>query len=35
MTDHTAAQRAPDATMNKIKQRKARVGIIGLGLHPG
>ena len=31
MTDHTAAERAPDSTINKIKQRKARVGIIGLG----
>jgi hypothetical protein len=31
MTDHTAAERAPDSTINKIEQRKARVGIIGLG----
>ena len=31
MTDRTAAERAPDSTINKIEQRKARVGIIGLG----
>jgi len=31
MTDHTAAERAADSTINKIEQRKARVGIIGLG----
>lgn len=31
MTDHTAAERALDANISKINQRKARVGIIGLG----
>jgi UDP-N-acetyl-D-glucosamine dehydrogenase len=31
MTDHPAAERTFDSTINKIKQRKAQVGIIGLG----
>ncbi|MGZ4974986.1 MAG: nucleotide sugar dehydrogenase, partial [Limisphaerales bacterium] len=31
MTDHSAANRTIDSTLNKIKQRQARVGIIGLG----
>jgi UDP-N-acetyl-D-glucosamine dehydrogenase len=31
MTDHSAANRTVDSTINKIKQRQARVGIIGLG----
>ena len=31
MTDHSAADRTIDSTSNKIKQRQARVGIIGLG----
>ena len=31
MTHHSAAKRTIDSTINKIKQRQARVGIIGLG----
>jgi UDP-N-acetyl-D-glucosamine dehydrogenase len=31
MTDHSAANRTIDSTINKIKQRQARIGIIGLG----
>ena len=31
MTNHSAATRTIDSTKNKIKQRQARVGIIGLG----
>ena len=31
MTDHSAANRTFDSTINKIKQRQARIGIIGLG----
>jgi UDP-N-acetyl-D-glucosamine dehydrogenase len=31
MTNHAAATRTLDSTKNKIKQRQARVGIIGLG----
>ncbi|MGA9686667.1 MAG: NAD(P)-binding domain-containing protein, partial [Candidatus Sulfotelmatobacter sp.] len=31
MTKNSAANRTVDATKNKIKQRQARVGIIGLG----
>jgi UDP-N-acetyl-D-glucosamine dehydrogenase len=31
MTNHAAAARTVDSTRNKIKQRQARVGIIGLG----
>ncbi|MGA2020627.1 MAG: nucleotide sugar dehydrogenase [Candidatus Sulfotelmatobacter sp.] len=31
MTNHSAAARTVDSTKNKIKQRQARVGIIGLG----
>src|ERR1017187_2896669 len=31
MTDHSAANRTVDSTINKIKQRQVRVGIIGLG----
>jgi UDP-N-acetyl-D-glucosamine dehydrogenase len=31
MTNHSAATRTVDSTKNKIKQRQARVGIIGLG----
>jgi len=31
MTDHSAIETTVDSTINKIKQRKARVGIIGLG----
>ena len=31
MTDHSAANRTVDSTINKIKQRQARIGIIGLG----
>src|SRR5271156_2045447 len=31
MTNHSASNRSVDSTKNKIKQRQARVGIIGLG----
>jgi UDP-N-acetyl-D-glucosamine dehydrogenase len=31
MTHHSAAERTFDSTLHKIKQRKAQVGIIGLG----
>ena len=31
MSTHSAATRTVDSTKNKIKQRQARVGIIGLG----
>src|SRR5271155_404169 len=31
MTNHSAANRSPDQLKNKIQQRQARVGIIGLG----
>jgi UDP-N-acetyl-D-glucosamine dehydrogenase len=31
MTDHPAANRTVDSTINRIKQRQARIGIIGLG----
>jgi UDP-N-acetyl-D-glucosamine dehydrogenase len=31
MTKHSAANRSPDQLKNKIQQRQARVGIIGLG----
>src|ERR1700728_997396 len=31
MTNHSAVNRTVDSTKNKIKQRQARVGIIGLG----
>jgi UDP-N-acetyl-D-glucosamine dehydrogenase len=31
MTDHSAADRTVDSMISKIKQGRARVGIIGLG----
>jgi UDP-N-acetyl-D-glucosamine dehydrogenase len=31
MTNHSAANRSPDPLKNKIQQRQARIGIIGLG----
>ncbi|MGA8202816.1 MAG: nucleotide sugar dehydrogenase, partial [Candidatus Sulfotelmatobacter sp.] len=31
MSTHSAATRTVDSTKDKIKQRQARVGIIGLG----
>ena len=31
MTNHSAANRSPEQLKNKIQQRQARVGIIGLG----